>query len=278
MRTENYQPSGYRRVRVVNSAGDTEFHALRSARKGFTVTLTPEAPGDTAAEMRIRDAEIRVEDDDTIAVDLPGMPAASTVGAGTVINQNFGTVQNGIQAGIVSNGVSFGSSGSDLHVGGMPISGITQIGGTGEVTVVISAPAGTGLVARNAGDIRHLGAADTIDAETTRGDISVQHVQNELDLTTSYGSIRIGAADCRAYACTSHGHIRAIELRRGGTLRTSQGNVHAHLAADFPLETRASSGDIQLTTADGVSEDNLLWHASGKVLVNGNTRPAQSRN
>lgn len=72
--------------------------------------------------------------------------------------------------------------------------------------------------------------------------------------------------------------FRADDAADGGSLRTSGGDVCAHLSGNYPLTARTSGGDIDLSTADDVSENHLSWRTSGgDVEVNGRDRSCQSR-
>ncbi len=271
-RTVGHEHIGVATAMVTNPGGDIAFRA-DDAADHTTITLVPDVAGDATAADRIARAEI-TSTGEQVTVCLPEMP--TTVRSGDTVIQSGGRV---MQQTRVNAGTMIGA----LHVSGSGIQlagthGVEVTGG-GSVTVSVHAPAGSSLSARSrGGSICQSGTATAVAADTSGGYLRVQHVTDELELHTAGGDVRIGSADCRATAATSGGDVRANNLRRGGSLRTSGGDVCAHLSGNHPLTARTSGGDIDLSTADDVSENHLSWRTSGgDVEVNGRDRSCQSR-
>jgi DUF4097 and DUF4098 domain-containing protein YvlB len=114
------------------------------------------------------------------------------------------------------------------------------------------------------GDIR-IDRASTLRARTSAGDITVAHVEQDAEATTSYGEIRVRSAAGDLRLDSACGDITVERALASVGASTKYGQVSVHDAAGGSLDLATSYGKVEAGVREGTPTWLDLESSAGKV-------------
>ena len=108
-------------------------------------------------------------------------------------------------------------------------------------------------------------AAEALTLHSNAGNITAGRVAGVAELSTSWGDLRIGETSAPATLKTSGGDIRVERAGEGINARTAYGAIHVARAVRGQLELATSYGDVEVGVADGTATFLELRSGHGGV-------------
>jgi len=192
----------------------------------------------------------KVDSPATLAVDSRGGDITITGGEGTEIKVSahktaWDSSQARADAALAEMPLEVKQEGNKVTVSYNPPSEVLVVGESRRDTVdfTISVPATT-----------------AISASTDAGDIALNGVQGEADLTNQFGNITASDIEGSLQAITNSGDVRAQRIRSDQEaikLQTQFGDISLEQAAAGTVDARTNSGNLTLTAVEAVQAVTL---------------------